>query len=699
MDSDQIADRLAELPLIYDEGQLRLRRRARWAGTIIALGTLLPYEVIEGNPQFLWDLFGELSIAGLLACMAPAVLGLSALIGSVVCKRGSSLALTCLAGFVTAAGLVSLGADAAAWDMFQLPDSVVGRPISGLLTLSLTAAGASLTFGERTRRVGHGLLIAAGIMASTFYLMPADGEAPITTVIRLLTSLDDLPHWRYKLGFVVIAVLISWPGLIALFGLRHLKVPAKDRSPMVGLVAIYGLPLMLTMLVFRAIPGGGDGWAIYMVAGGVAVLEGLVALFSSSIEVASESLLAPNPEHDDALVKGLPVRKAGLIALGVTTIALAAQAVLAMPPSKGVEWTLGEPTEAADELFEVRMPMWNRARLRWDRQARNASGSEALITVKRAARKMVDAATAIDPELGAALKHMDRASRDLKIAGRKWYRLVAEVNAATRAAGLPYYLDPAMYTFVSGGHRQRHFLMRTYRVLKVNQYLVDGDPYATIRVTRLDSSRGSPYLGFSRDLQPFALIDEDENADFETSLREAVGAAVPSCGSTWEPGMARCSQLLETVIKDTDDLSEALARITDRHELQHQIDGPHLELATLILENLHVGPKTLKSVNRELAAHLAQFSGEGIDARLSLIHVARHAILGRGGKYHTVAVLILGAMSGVDVHREDTGGEDPKKVVEAFELLADLPADTLAERATDIFEAQYGGMPEVVRLK
>ena len=43
---------------------------------VLALSLGIPYEVIENHPQFIWQLFGELPPAGVVAALLPSVCGL-----------------------------------------------------------------------------------------------------------------------------------------------------------------------------------------------------------------------------------------------------------------------------------------------------------------------------------------------------------------------------------------------------------------------------------------------------------------------------------------------------------------------------------------------------------------------------------------------------------------------------------------------
>lgn len=686
----------------FDGGVHRLRLRTRWAAAGVALGAVLPYEVVAGRPQYIWDLADELPAAGLVAVLAPAVAGAIIALAGWRVRRPGSLAWVVLAALVGLRLCVDIGADASDWGVLGLPESITRRQGWALLALGATAAGASLTFKPHARRAGHALLIGAVVVAAVWFGWPGRGEAPIRTIIRAAGAVGELPDWRLQLGLVVIGTMALWPALVALAGLIHLKRPARDDHPIVNLVAIYGLPLLIAMLVFRAVPGGGDGWSVFVALGTIVVLAATVALLASALEVGVERTFAPPPEVEPPA--GWSPRRTALVAAGALVAVLGVQLALARPPVKGVEWPLGPRTPPADRLFVELLPAWNQARLVWDRRARNDSGATDLLRVKEAGRRVVEAAEAIDPGLADALDGMMRESRDLHVAGRTWHRLVDAVNEASRAAGLPYYLDPTVISFQTAEGVGRHFRMRTYAVERVRRFEVDGRPFATLHVRRIDDrDAGSRLLGFSRDVQRFALVDLDEAGDFETSLAKSALESPPLC-DTLEiddagPALARCGAVLAELLRTLPDgLTPAIVAVTDRHELQHQIDGPHLPLSPAVLERLAGRDDRLQArVNRELSAYVAEMTVGDAPAVVGLIHLVRFALQG-GGYLHHVAMIALEAM--VDRPLDDgRGGPDRRAIADAFAELAGLEGDGLHRRAEKAWAALFGeALPEVTAL-
>lgn len=686
----------------YDPAALRLRARTRYFGLAIALASLLPYEIVAGVPQFVWDLAGELGPAALLGYLAPGLAGLTIVIAGFTLERPLTLSVVTLAALITATLCVQIGADAAAWDVLPLPDTLGRRPGVPILVMALTAAGAGMTFQAHSRLAGRIMLGASVGVALLFYLLPSRGEAPVDLVIGALSSWNDVPDWRFQLGFLIIAILVLWPALVALISLIHLKIPAGDDQPIVSIVARWGLPLLLAMFILRGVPGGAEGWSTFHGLGFVIFLAALVTVLSAAIEVCVTGFFAPDPER----ATERPRRRTLIIVGSIVGAVLVLQSVLALPPAKGVEWTLKPRTEAADHLFDETITHWNRARLTWERSATGATGREALLAVKNAARELVEEAEPIDSALATALERFTRETRTVGLAGRKWYRLIGEVNAAIRAAGLPYYLDPSVITFTRGDQKWRHFRMRTFGVSKVQRYDVDGDAYATLHVHRLGGgSSDSALLGFSRDLQRFAIVLLPELESFRDTLREGAAADPPTCQPDRDAegtlfgavsgGRAGqlCGQLLARVVGELGDAIDAQsAAVTDRHELQHQIDGPDMPLARIVRERF--GRRSAEwrdRVNRELSGYLAQLAAPDASPHLGVVHLARLAV-GESGQrvYPATAMLVLEALTGHRIVDAQGQSVDREEMANAIGALAGMSAEIIRTTAADAWAAQYG---------
>lgn len=327
--------------------------------------------------------------------------------------------------------------------------------------------------------------------------------------------------------------------------------------------------------------------------------------------------------------------------------------------------------------------------------------------MKGAARELTSAARGLDAGLGAAVETLTREAGALDLGGRRWYRLIGDVNEASRRAGLPYYVDPTVNLFQTPDGFRRHFFAHSYRIEKVRRFLVGGREMATLQVRQLGHRRdGHQLLGFSRDLQPFALVVLDELEPFAEETRERGSATPPRCTEKEEadPGeaLAKCGELLGQAVAAAggpERLLAALTESTERHELQHQVDGPHLEMAGLVLKRLAAyAEEPQRRVNRELSAYIAEMTAPGSAPRLSLAHLARFALLGSRGTEHHVGVLAMEALSGRETR--GPGGVDRAALGQALGDLAAESDDALRARAAKAWKDLFGqALPETNPLE
>src|SRR5262249_16278730 len=140
---------------------------------------------------------------------------------------------------------------------------------------------------------------------------------------------------------------------------------------------------------------------------------------------------------------------------------------------------------------------------------------------------------------------------------------------------------------------KRRFVVHAYELEAIHRWRVDDRPFATLIVRGLGSRRASHFrLGFSRDMDPFALVVADEVQTYGDDLDKDAGrdarCGVPLQGdSEIDAALAGCGQALEIARARVDaGLRDAVLASTERHELQHQIDGPHLPLAPAVAELL-----------------------------------------------------------------------------------------------------------------
>ncbi|UQA60975.1 hypothetical protein [Polyangium aurulentum] len=692
----------SEIALFFGMSSQRLKSRARFYGAALALVLFMPYEIVDDKPQFIWQLAPELPLAGVIAAFAPVLAAALILICTYTLRRASSLALGVLASLGLAALLIRIGADASAWEVLPLPESLTDHPLPALVALALTAAGSNLAFRLHARRASRFVLGAAVACALLFYAWPSRGEAPFVTLIRALALLPEMPGFRFQLGLLILAMLALFPLVVPLVGLMYISRPPNREQPGLTAVALYGLPAILLMFVYRSLLGAQGGAGILSALISIAALTALLALIASAVEILVESLALPREELErvDGFghpVKGLPLRSAALIALAAVAVLAGAQWALARPPKKGVEWAITPPTKEGDELFGKLLPAWDNARLSWDRRVRKGSSAQGMVDVKANARELVSAARASGPGLGGAFEALTRESGDLDLAGRRFFRLVEDINEQSRVAGLPYYIDPTVSIYQTDEGLLRHFYVHPYRIEKVRRVRAGGVDLATLEVRNLGSGRdGHLRLGFSRDIQPFALVVMDELEPYEKELSTLAAAVPPRCvdaeseDATIAEPLARCGELLASAVRAPGGLMPGLVAGTERHELQHQLDGPHLVMSPAVLRRMAAySDDVQRRVNRELSAYVAELTAEGMSGRLGLVHIFRHALLGRRGVEHHVGILAFEALSDRKIRGAD-GKDDRAALGRAFAEVAAMGDDSLRARAASAWRDLFG---------
>jgi hypothetical protein len=695
---------MSEAELFYRLSDDRLRRRALWAGGALLASALLPYEVIDNQPQFLWQLFGDLPPAAVVAALSKPLAGAAALVARKACKRAGSLALAVIAALAGAPLCEKLGADASAWGILPVPPSFLERQGLALFAMALTAAGGGLVHREATQRVGRGYLLAAVGVALLFYAWPGRGESPGTLVGRQLAAIFAMPNGALVLGMATIATVSLWPALVALAGaVRAWRPP--PRAP-IGLVlaAMGGYPLILTMTLFFWFLRSDPGSAIFAGLGVAVQLGALLALGAAALETLGEAVLTADPDRPEP--GGWPPKRAAATAGIGLGLLLLVQGWLALPPEKGASFEIGAASQPGDLLYGVLVERWSAARWAWDATVREKSDATGLLEVKGQAKAMVEAAEKIDPALAAALDELARASTRLDTTSRDWARLVADVNAAAQAAKLPYYLDARVSLLKTKDGIRRLLVVDSYRVSHLRRFDMDGDAYATLHVRPMGRLRGEGHatglLGFSRDQQPFALVLLDENDVLLRELESMRTSVPPSCGQSLDPARAlpllHCGEKLAAMLADPELAKRAAVASVERHELQHQIDGPLLTMAGPVLRKMAgYADEQQERINRELSAYVAQLTSSEPPVLLGLVVPLRFALLDDGGTYHHAAVLLFEAL-GRGRKPYDGRRVEPAVVGEIWDELAALDDAALRAHAAEAWEDLFGDELEEVAL-
>jgi hypothetical protein len=487
------------------------------------------------------------------------------------------------------------------------------------------------------------------------------------------------------------------------------------------------------MLAYRAIVLAQGSVALLVFLGVVGTVLATVALLSSAVAVAVEAhfvehgdvapasrrVVAIEGDGIDEMPRGASARRdaamawAGLshrfafaLAGGATLLVAGLQLAVSRPPEKGTDWELRSAPAGAEELYGTRMASWGRARRNWDFAVRREGGAEGRIELKQQGKQLVDAAQALDPGLGQAVKALVDESDDLDLGGRRWSRLVDAVNEASRKAGLPYYVDPTVLTGrVEGEGLRRHFYVHSYEVESIDRYRVDGGEFATLRVRALGHSRDAhSRLGFLERCLALRAGRARRDRAFRRRLASPRrGAPMHRAIRRREPlygGLDACGERLGALVDRLGEvgLREAVLESVVRHELQHQVDGPHLRLGSTVLTRLEgYGPELRDRVSREASAYLAGMTASGPAARISLFHLASFVIVNPRGTYGLAAIIAFEALGEREIVHD--GKLDADSFWTLFHELSELDDEALSNRAKESWESEYGAeLPEVVPL-
>jgi hypothetical protein len=616
-----------------------------------------------------------------------------------------------LVALTTAALWTRLGSEAAAWGMIAVPDNIGHRSPLMLMSLAATAAGLRLLRNKNTVRPARALLGAAACATLLFFLWPGRADSPLITFGRQLADMTQLPSFFYVLGHLLYSFLLAFPFAMGVLAAYFAVRPTRPVPRALPLLPTFGLSGFLCVLVLRSLLLTLGNTSIIAILGIASVLAAVLELMVTSLEVLTEKWVrlvhaTTETNADRPSSERLPqplgqlLRGSGLTAL-VLMVLVTPQAVLSQPPGKGVQWNLTQSSTSADEVFGARLTAWGHARLAWDATTRQKSSAATMVKMQAASRELLVSARKVHPELAAALQTLTVEGRDLDLAGLRWARLVADVNATSRKLELPYYADAFVSVRPGKDGMQRLFKVSGYRIEAVERVDVSGKEYATLHVRRLGEAReGHGLLGFSRDRQPFALVVKNEIEEEVAALRELAEGERPNCETEelLESAPARNMVRRETCERSWRVLQEELAAVdllsvvtdmTERHELQHQIDGPFLPLARGLADRLRgVHEDARDRVNRELSAYLAEMSTNDSRPKLVLLRLLEFGRAGGISTYAQISAMAFSALTtepllekGLDV--------DGLAVQRRFNELAQLDDERLRQRARNAWQELF----------
>ena len=217
-----------------------------------------------------------------------------------------------------------------------------------------------------------------------------------------------------------------------------------------------------------------------------------------------------------------------------------------------------------------------------------------------------------------------------------------------------------------------------------------GGRFATLLVEPITSDPHA-HLGFSRDQDPFALVLRSEIHAYAARFAEEGSTCDPGFRANLAAEVSRCRAALAALrARLGSGLEKAVESATERHELQHQVDGPHLPLSGAVTELLAgFSEEAQDRANRELSAYVAEMTTPTAPPQLTLVHLFPFGVGGRGGAEHRVAVILLETLSGKKL-RYGARDVDPQTYARAFESQVARTDDDLREAARRAYRIHFG---------
>lgn len=681
-----------DVPRFLDlPAEVRLQRVALWGGVVLALSSALPHHIVDGQLVFSWQLLPELGSAGILAALAGTIVGAFVLLLRAWARSARVLAHGVLVALCVLVLWTRLGSDAEAWGMLAVPDGIGHRSPLLLFALSTAGAGYGLLREASLRRHGRALMALSVVLMVAFFLAPFRGEAPLFSLLHLVGSMFGLGDARLILGHALFGLLLLFPLAMSVLCVVYAVRPAMSVPRALPALPTAGLPLLLVLLVFRGLLlTFGDSSVVTLLSVAV-LLAAVMELLRNAIEVVVRDAVKAGPRA---------LRSAGM-SVACLIACVAPQAWLSRPPAKGIEWALSATSAQGDRLFGELLSKWNLTRAVWQAALESGEAARPMVAMQAAARDLQDEAEALDPTVADAVRALVVQSRDLDLAGRRWSRLVSDLNQAAQRKGLPYYVDADVLLSPSADGLERRFSAVGYRIDAVSPVSVSGRPFATLRVRQLGEARPAHgLLGFSRDWQPFALVVADE-IDAEVTALEARGEGeVAYCDELPlnDAAASACQRILDLeTARGNEALRATVTAMTERHELQHQIDGPQLVMAGAVerkLAGVRVSDKD--RTNRELSAYLAEMTPKDVQPKLTLLWLLKFGAHDGIGINHQIAALLLGALAS-DAKLQTGIRVNGSDVQHAVVALSTLDDDELRSRAHAAWTTLFGSELPTVR--
>jgi hypothetical protein len=605
----------------------------RAAGTLLVAVALLPIDTQHDGLCWAWQAARDLRLASVFALAAPALAGFALIALSAVHRPGPARAIAGLGVLAMLAGVAAHGVTALAWDLLPAPLAWGARPGLAVVAVALVVTAVRLRGDPMLRRRAWIALGLAGALGVAWAASCSDLGTPLDVSARAVVHLVANGNRTSVLGGVALAVVTLWPLVAVALG-GALVLAARGRAPSsssAGMLIALAAPLSLSPFVQSMLddPFGARARPVVIAA----------ALCSTAAAVigAAGALGFLARAHE-------PRRRVAGVSLAWIAVALGASLAMqraARPRDPPLVASLAAPTDAADELFGAALPAWNAVP-----QGREAAGA------------LVSRGRALGDGLGDALAGLTGEDRGLGLAERRWYARVERVNAAAAAIGLPYYVEPSAIVVTPAESVRRWLRVDAHRIVATRSFVSEGTRVSTLHLRGLRREGVDDTLGRSRDVEPHALIALDEidayAAELERLLSQAILAQTPpSCAAlstspAVDDAVRACGAVLAALAHEGS-LVSALVATTERHEVQHRLDGAWLPRSCWLDERLGLRPeRERRTVQRELRAYLAQAAGPDPAPRLTLVRLARLALVARRGPDRDAASLALSLLSGTD---------------------------------------------------
>ena len=358
------------------------------------------------------------------------------------------------------------------------------------------------------------------------------------------------------------------------------------------------------------------------------------------------------------------------VVVGVTTVLLLGGLALRFQRSQAdLTWNLKPATEAADRVFGRSLPgmILKLSRRNTILEKEGKGSAEDAVWLRQQREDFVKSVRDVDVELARHVANLMKRLDTVDFDGRLWFDALRPVNQRIRERGLPYFVDGSYFELTRDGRSIRSFYVVTYRVADILRYELNGHEYAALHVRRLDRLNvRETLLGFVREREPFALVLLDQTEDHVRRRIASLAGGSCDVASVYRHGPhARdveeaCIGLVQTLLKDReltvetafDELVDLQLQSTERHEVQHQIDGEDVDIPAELFRLLPIASDLqLARVSQEASAYLAELtSDDPLVVALTLAQLTEFLLDDTGQTpYRYAAGLIFGALLGQPV--------------------------------------------------